>query len=159
MYSGRHFVNQQLRCLLNQRTSGRPALSESPPSTTVSPVHSDRHLRSVLASPPAEQHSCNTQALISSYEAAPRKLSDSEGDDASRPAPTDYFIGEAQEGQCAVITRCDHCGITFDDEVLFSIHMGCHSHQDPFICNVCGRSCENKYAFYTHIMRGHQNMP
>ena len=53
--------------------------------------------------------------------------------------------------------RCLHCGISFDDEVLHSLHMGCHSHRDPFICNVCGRSCNDRYAFYTHIMRGHQS--
>ncbi|KAL3864635.1 hypothetical protein ACJMK2_006300 [Sinanodonta woodiana] len=53
-------------------------------------------------------------------------------------------------------SRCCHCGITFDDEVLFSIHIGCHSHTDPFICNVCGKQCGNKYGFYSHIMRGHQ---
>lgn len=53
-------------------------------------------------------------------------------------------------------TRCEYCGVTFDDEVLFSIHMGCHSHTDPFTCNVCGKQCYNKYGFYSHIMRGHQ---
>ena len=52
---------------------------------------------------------------------------------------------------------CEHCGIHFEDGVLHSIHMGCHSHTDPFRCNVCGRQCDNKYAFYTHIMRGHQS--
>ncbi|KAL8578466.1 hypothetical protein ACOMHN_028738 [Nucella lapillus] len=52
-------------------------------------------------------------------------------------------------------TRCLHCGISFEDEVLFSIHLGCHSHTDPFVCNVCGKKCQNKYGFYSHIMRGH----
>ncbi|KAK7110418.1 ikaros family zinc finger protein-like [Littorina saxatilis] len=52
-------------------------------------------------------------------------------------------------------SRCAHCGITFEDEVLFSIHIGCHSHTDPFVCNVCGKKCHNKYGFYSHIMRGH----
>ncbi|KAK3096190.1 hypothetical protein FSP39_024202 [Pinctada imbricata] len=51
--------------------------------------------------------------------------------------------------------RCIHCGVTFDDEVLYSIHIGCHSHTDPFVCNVCGKQCGNKYGFYSHIMRGH----
>lgn len=54
-----------------------------------------------------------------------------------------------------VQTRCIPCGITFDDDVIFSIHMGCHSHTDPFVCNICGRPCDNKYAFNTHILRGH----
>ena len=50
--------------------------------------------------------------------------------------------------------NCRYCGITFDDDVIYSIHMGCHSHVDPFICNLCGKKCKNKYCFYTHIMRG-----
>ncbi len=53
--------------------------------------------------------------------------------------------------------RCQYCDIAFNDEVLHSIHMGCHSHCDPFLCNVCGRATANKYAFYTHIMRGHES--
>ena len=53
-------------------------------------------------------------------------------------------------------SRCEHCGINFEDEVIFSIHIGCHSHTDPFKCNVCGKQCGNKYGFYSHIMRGHQ---
>ena len=53
--------------------------------------------------------------------------------------------------------RCNFCGITFDDDVIYSIHMGCHSHRDPFICNLCGRRCNGKYAFNTHIVRGHQS--
>ena len=52
-------------------------------------------------------------------------------------------------------SRCSHCGIVFEDEVMFSIHIGCHSHTDPFICNICGKHCGNKYGFYSHIMRGH----
>lgn len=64
-------------------------------------------------------------------------------------------ISEPQSLMCGE-TRCCHCGVTFDDEVLFSIHIGCHSHTDPFVCNVCGKQCSNKYGFYSHIMRGHQ---
>lgn len=59
-------------------------------------------------------------------------------------------------GSACVETRCYFCGVTFDDEVLYSIHIGCHSHTDPFVCNVCGKQCHNKYGFYSHIMRGHQ---
>lgn len=59
-------------------------------------------------------------------------------------------------GSAHVETRCNFCGVTFDDEVLYSIHIGCHSHTDPFVCNVCGKQCYDKYGFYSHIMRGHQ---
>ncbi|XP_041367932.1 DNA-binding protein Ikaros-like [Gigantopelta aegis] len=65
--------------------------------------------------------------------------------------------GDDQQSFTSVqTTKCPHCGVTFDDEVLFSIHIGCHSHTDPFVCNVCGKPCYNKYGFYSHIMRGHQ---
>lgn len=68
--------------------------------------------------------------------------------------PGERYSGEQySEGRL----RCLHCGIAFDDEVLHSLHMGCHSHRDPFICNVCGRQCNDRYGFYTHIMRGHQS--
>lgn len=69
--------------------------------------------------------------------------SDSEGSDQQVPS----------HRQCS---KCLHCGVTFDDEVLYSIHIGCHSHTDPYVCNVCGKHCHNKYGFYSHIMRGHQ---
>lgn len=63
---------------------------------------------------------------------------------------------QQQEPVVMVANRCCHCGIVFEDEVLYSIHIGCHSHTDPFVCNVCGKQCGNKYGFYSHIMRGHQ---
>ena len=52
---------------------------------------------------------------------------------------------------------CVYCNIDFHDAVLFSIHMGCHRLDEPFCCNICGTKCCDKYAFYTHIMRGHHN--
>ena len=51
--------------------------------------------------------------------------------------------------------QCAHCNIDFRDAVLHSIHMGCHNLNEPFCCNICGSKCVDKYAFYTHIMRGH----
>ena len=73
---------------------------------------------------------------------------------------TQFMSGEllSDSTNCAQLNsdmKCRYCGVTFDDDVIYSIHMGCHSHADPFICNLCGKQCENKYCFYTHIMRGH----
>jgi hypothetical protein len=59
---------------------------------------------------------------------------------------------------------CRPCGIWFSDEVLHSIHAGCHAvastdggggSSDLFSCNVCGRKCADRYAFNTHLVRGH----
>eukprot|EP00920_Eleutheroschizon_duboscqi_P038521 GHVT01092441.1.p1 GENE.GHVT01092441.1~~GHVT01092441.1.p1 ORF type:complete len:294 (+),score=1.12 GHVT01092441.1:188-1069(+) len=79
--------------------------------------------------------------------------------DSARASPmcmvgsSDNDLNEAARDQ--VPHRCNDCGISFDDDVLYTLHRGCHSHSDPFICNICGTSCGNKYAFYTHILRGH----
>ena len=59
-------------------------------------------------------------------------------------------------GKAAKVRECTNCGISFDDDVMFSIHMGMHNLTDPFVCNLCGHPCGNRYAFYTHIMRGHR---
>ena len=82
------------------------------------------------------------------------------------PTPTDPEYREEQPSSASggvegvpkiVVPKCDHCGISFEDDVLYSIHMGCHSHRDPYLCNICGKQCSNRYSFYTHIMRGHNN--
>ncbi|XP_053384950.1 DNA-binding protein Ikaros-like [Mercenaria mercenaria] len=52
--------------------------------------------------------------------------------------------------------RCEHCTIIFKDDVIHSLHMGCHSLEDPFKCNICGNIYNSKYGFYTHFIRGHK---
>ncbi|XP_045165454.2 uncharacterized protein LOC123529264 [Mercenaria mercenaria] len=54
--------------------------------------------------------------------------------------------------------RCEHCTIIFEDDVIHSLHMGCHSLEDPFKCNICGNIYNNKYGFYTHFIRGHKKI-
>ena len=50
--------------------------------------------------------------------------------------------------------RCEQCGITFDDDILSTLHRCWLSHGDPFLCNMCGKGCENKYEFYSHLVNG-----
>ncbi|XP_070570669.1 uncharacterized protein [Ptychodera flava] len=50
--------------------------------------------------------------------------------------------------------RCEHCGVTFEDNVMFIIHMGCHSNQNPFQCNSCGKLCQNRVDFMLHFISG-----
>lgn len=49
---------------------------------------------------------------------------------------------------------CQHCDTYFADNVLYTIHMGCHGYDNPFQCNICGFHCENKYDFACHFARG-----
>ncbi|MCG8035056.1 MAG: hypothetical protein JAZ03_23165, partial [Candidatus Thiodiazotropha taylori] len=60
-----------------------------------------------------------------------------------------------KEVQVSPTFRCEHCQITFDDEIVYAIHRGWHSLRHPFQCNLCGELCHNKYQFYSHLGRSH----
>lgn len=53
-----------------------------------------------------------------------------------------------------LLHRCQHCNIYFPDNILYTIHMGCHGYEDPFQCNICGHRCRSKYDFACHFARG-----
>lgn len=50
--------------------------------------------------------------------------------------------------------HCQHCDIYFPDNILYTIHMGCHGYENPFQCNICGHKCKSKYDFACHFARG-----
>ncbi|KAL3967869.1 tripartite motif-containing protein 27 [Sarotherodon galilaeus] len=53
-----------------------------------------------------------------------------------------------------VMYKCQHCDIHFSDNILYTIHMGCHGYEHPFQCNSCGHKCADKYDFACHFARG-----
>ncbi|CAL8263540.1 unnamed protein product [Arctogadus glacialis] len=53
--------------------------------------------------------------------------------------------------------KCQHCDIQFSDNILYTIHMGCHGYEHPFQCNICGTMCRDKYDFACHYARGHHH--
>lgn len=50
--------------------------------------------------------------------------------------------------------KCQHCDIHFSDNILYTVHMGCHGYEHPFQCNICGHMCIDKYNFACHFARG-----
>ena len=50
--------------------------------------------------------------------------------------------------------RCLHCGITFEESLMYVVHMGCHGQLDPFQCSMCGLLCQDRMAFTLHIIGG-----
>ncbi|KAL7371677.1 hypothetical protein ABVT39_003169 [Epinephelus coioides] len=53
-----------------------------------------------------------------------------------------------------LLHKCQHCDIHFVDNILYTIHMGCHGYEHPFQCNICGHMCIDKYDFSCHFARG-----
>lgn len=48
---------------------------------------------------------------------------------------------------------CKFCGISFQDAVLHTIHMGYHGYNDVFTCNMCGEKCSDRITFFLHIAK------
>uniref|UniRef100_A0A8C2W2G8 Zinc finger protein Pegasus n=1 Tax=Chinchilla lanigera TaxID=34839 RepID=A0A8C2W2G8_CHILA len=57
-----------------------------------------------------------------------------------------------------VLHHCQHCDMYFADNILHTIHMGCHGYENPFQCNICGCKCKNKYNFACHFARGQHSL-
>lgn len=53
-----------------------------------------------------------------------------------------------------LLQKCQHCDIHFVDNILYTIHMGCHGFEQPFQCNICGHMCTDRYDFACHFARG-----
>ncbi|XP_032889660.1 zinc finger protein Pegasus isoform X1 [Amblyraja radiata] len=53
-----------------------------------------------------------------------------------------------------LLHHCQHCDMYFADNILYTIHMGCHGYENPFQCNICGCKCKNQYDFACHFARG-----
>ncbi|XP_057704786.1 zinc finger protein Pegasus isoform X2 [Corythoichthys intestinalis] len=79
----------------------------------------------------------------------------------STPSVSNSQPGTPAQGHSALLQdpnrslhQCQHCDIYFPDNILYTIHMGCHGYENPFQCNICGHKCKNKYDFACHFARG-----
>lgn len=50
--------------------------------------------------------------------------------------------------------KCKHCEIVFPDNIMYGLHMGCHSVSSPYQCNVCGATCRDRHDFMFHFTIG-----
>ncbi|XP_037946862.1 protein hunchback-like [Teleopsis dalmanni] len=55
--------------------------------------------------------------------------------------------------QAGAIYECKYCDIFFRDAVLYTIHMGYHSCDDVFKCNMCGDKCDGPVGLFVHMAR------
>ncbi|XP_068112930.1 zinc finger protein Pegasus isoform X2 [Hyperolius riggenbachi] len=108
--------------------------SSSPASPEVRPIHNHRNC-SPMAGPSSERSGRTSTPSISNSQ-------------PSTPAPA----LPVQDPQ--LLHHCQHCDMYFADNILYTIHMGCHGFENPFQCNICGCKCKNKYDFACHFARG-----
>ena len=48
---------------------------------------------------------------------------------------------------------CKFCGISFQNNMMHSVHMGYHGYSNPFKCNHCGDESSDALSFFLHIAR------
>ncbi|RXM35831.1 Zinc finger protein Pegasus [Acipenser ruthenus] len=96
------------------------------------PPHPHRNYSPVAG--PSSEHSAHTSTPSNSQ--------------PSTPAPA----LPVQDPQ--LLHHCQNCDTYFADNILYTIHMGCHGYENPFQCNICGYQCKNKYNFACHFARG-----
>ena len=56
---------------------------------------------------------------------------------------------------CKYRYECHFCGIGFMDGALYAQHYGCHSHENPWTCTVCGNTYREKLSFNAHMIHSH----
>lgn len=71
--------------------------------------------------------------------------------DSSTKEESEMSRSAARKGRLLSAYDCGHCGIRFQDYILYSMHSGYHNFNDPLQCNFCGRKYDNFYEFYEHI--------
>ncbi|XP_029934257.1 zinc finger protein Pegasus-like [Myripristis murdjan] len=98
---------------------------------------------------PASDHRSYSPVPGVGFEHGSHTVSASTGNSQpSTPTP----VPTAQDQQ--QLHKCPHCDIHFSDNILYTIHMGCHGYEHPFQCNICGFLCTDKYDFACHFARG-----
>ncbi|CAB1344019.1 unnamed protein product [Coregonus sp. 'balchen'] len=102
--------------------------------------HSRNYSPSPVDPEPSSEHSTHTRTSSAS-------ISNSQ---PSTPA----LPGSTQDPDPQMLHSCQHCDTYFSDNIMYTIHMGCHGYENPFQCNICGCKCRNKYDFACHFARG-----
>ncbi|XP_055851468.1 protein hunchback isoform X2 [Episyrphus balteatus] len=84
-------------------------------------------------------------------------------EDSSRPSnstsnptstPTTHSTSTTNKSPpSGAIFECKYCDIYFRDAVLYTIHMGYHSCDDVFKCNMCGEKCDGPVGLFVHMAR------
>ncbi|XP_067858408.1 zinc finger protein Pegasus-like isoform X1 [Heptranchias perlo] len=110
------------------------AQSSSNASPDRHPMHNQRHF-SPVAGPNSERSAHMSSPCMTNSQ-------------PSTPAPPI----QVQDPQ--LLHHCQHCDMYFADNILYTIHMGCHGYENPFQCNICGCKCKNQYDFACHFARG-----
>lgn len=147
---------QRHTCIAHRHsTDKRPRMSESDGDRNVQD-HSDGEERKVFYN-----RATSTNTLTPAEVPGPRVIhhastlhADGSCTSASHPEPS-YFGRKStiliRDIESCTLT-CPYCGIIFPDQTLYFLHRSLHSESSPWKCNLCGKTCKDKYDFNSHVI-------
>nr|XP_014098544.1 protein hunchback [Bactrocera oleae]XP_036229591.1 protein hunchback [Bactrocera oleae] len=72
---------------------------------------------------------------------------------SSNSSSTSSTVTASERAATGTIYECKYCDIYFKDTVIYTIHMGYHSCDDVFKCNMCGEKCDGPVGLFVHMAR------
>ena len=78
---------------------------------------------------------------------------DTNSDEDASPAPMPSLMPIHLPEPMTEKLMCKFCGISFQNSMMHSVHMGYHGYSDPFKCNHCGDETTDALSFFLHIAR------
>ena len=87
-----------------------------------------------------------------SYQQPPTRSSSESSSHSSLPSSTS---GRSRGVETNRGWGCDHCNIMFFDSAIYFMHMGLHSPDNAWQCNLCGQQLYDVYSFTSHFVNGH----
>ncbi|XP_039971220.1 protein hunchback [Bactrocera tryoni] len=72
---------------------------------------------------------------------------------SSNSSSTSSTATTNERAATGTIYECKYCDIYFKDTVIYTIHMGYHSCDDVFKCNMCGEKCDGPVGLFVHMAR------
>lgn len=72
---------------------------------------------------------------------------------SSNSSSTSSTVTAGVRTTTGTIYECKYCDIYFKDTVIYTIHMGYHSCDDVFKCNMCGEKCDGPVGLFVHMAR------
>uniref|UniRef100_A0A915I838 C2H2-type domain-containing protein n=1 Tax=Romanomermis culicivorax TaxID=13658 RepID=A0A915I838_ROMCU len=107
--------------------------------------------------PKCDNHNNNDASILSHSHSSIIQQHNNQSSLATTTSSDAHMIVDGQQrDQSSVIDfsrsyHCSHCGIWFKCQIMYLLHKGCHSSDNPFKCNLCGATCDDSLKFFLHI--------
>ncbi|XP_034475652.1 protein hunchback [Drosophila innubila] len=142
--------NSGIKQLADDPCSGASSADESMETSHVPQVNISA---SSTASSSGNSSNASSNAAPASTTASASASASATASVSSSSSATGSSSNSNSNNNSPAIYECKYCDIYFKDAVLYTIHMGYHSCDDVFKCNMCGEKCDGPVGLFVHMAR------